>query len=85
MSRGRLRSIEVATVFGPFLDAQNLAEAQNRTKYRFVDALSSGMDRRAQLWKKYGVVGRGRVIFEDFLPEDIGLRYRCFPLNKGWG
>ena len=28
---GRLRSTEVATVFGPFLDAQKLAEAQNRT------------------------------------------------------
>ena len=25
-------SIEVGTVFGPFLDAQKLAEAQNRTK-----------------------------------------------------
>ena len=32
LSRGRLRSIEVGAVYGPFLDAQKLAEAQNLTK-----------------------------------------------------
>ena len=31
LNRGRLRSIEVGTVFGRFLDAQKLAETQNRT------------------------------------------------------
>ena len=53
--------MEVATVFWPFLDAQKLAEAQDRTKMQIFDALSSGMDRRAQLRKNYVFVGRGRV------------------------
>ena len=39
------------TVFGPFLDAQKLAEAQNRTKMQVFRALSHGSGRRAQLQK----------------------------------
>ena len=44
------RSTEVdrgRTVFGPFLDTQKLAEAQNRTKKQMFPVLSSDMPRSA--------------------------------------
>ena len=73
-------------MFGPFLDAQKLAEAQNHTKLQiwlmlyqvvWIGGPSSG--------KIMYVLAEERSQVEDFLQKSIGFSYRFVPLDKAWG
>ena len=46
----KLKSIEVATVFGPFLDVQKLAEAEILSEPRFFYARFDHMDFRSRFY-----------------------------------